>query len=78
MTTTTRNAAGDPEVIKRPAPGATTQETKFKYAENGDLEEETDPLGRKTKYEYNTYGNRKATIDPEGDKATGPTTKTAR
>jgi RHS repeat-associated protein len=69
-TTITRNAAGDPESIKRPAPGEKTQETKFKYAENGDLEEETDPLGHKTKYEYDTYGDRKAEIDPEGDKKT--------
>jgi RHS repeat-associated protein len=70
VTTITRNAAGDPETIKRPAPGGTTQETKFKYGENGDLEEETDPLGRTTKYEYNAFGNRKARIDPEGDKTT--------
>jgi RHS repeat-associated protein len=68
MTTTTRNAAGDPETIKRPAPGSKTQEIKFKYAANGDLEEKTDPLGHTTKYEYDTYGNRKAEIDPEGNK----------
>jgi RHS repeat-associated protein len=69
-TTFTRNAAGDPELIKRPAPGATTQEEKFKYAANGDLEEETDPLGHTTKYEYDTFGDRKAEIDPEEDKTT--------
>jgi RHS repeat-associated protein len=67
--TITRNASGDPESIKRPAPGG-TQETKFKWAANGDLEEATDPLGRVTKYEYNSYGNRKAATDPEGDKRT--------
>jgi RHS repeat-associated protein len=69
-TTYTRNAAGDPELIKRPAPGATTQETKFKWAANGDLEEETDPLGHKTKYEYDSFGDRKAKIDAEEDKTT--------
>jgi RHS repeat-associated protein len=69
-TTITRNAAGDPETIKRPAPESKTQETKFKYAANGDLEEETDPLDRTTKFEYNSYGNRKALIDPAGDKRT--------
>jgi RHS repeat-associated protein len=69
-TTITRNASGDPESIKRPAPGSTTQETKFKWAANGDLEEETDPLGRKAKFEHNSYGNLKAEIDPEGDKRT--------
>jgi RHS repeat-associated protein len=69
-TTITRNASGDPESIKRPAPGGATQETTFKRAANGDLEEETDPLGRKTKYEYDSYGNQKAEIDPEGDKQT--------
>jgi len=69
-TTYVRNAAGDPETIKRPAPEAKFQETKLKWAENGDLEEETDPLGRKTKFEYDSYGNRKAEIDPEGDKRT--------
>jgi RHS repeat-associated protein len=68
-TTITRNKAGDPETIKRPI-GASTQEMKFKWAENGDLEEETDPLGHATKYEYDSYGDRKARIDPEGDKTT--------
>jgi RHS repeat-associated protein len=69
-TTFTRNAAGDAETIKRPAPGSKTQETKLKWAANGDLEAETDPLGRETKFEYDSYGNRKAEIDPEGDKQT--------
>jgi RHS repeat-associated protein len=70
VTTFTRNAAGDPETIKRPAPGATTQEFKFKWAANGDLEEETDPLGHVTKFEYDSFGDRKAQIDPEEDKTT--------
>lgn len=69
-TTITRNAAGDPELIKRPAPGATTQETKFEWAENGDLKMETNPLGRKTSFEYDSFGNRKTEIDPEEDKTT--------
>src|SRR6188472_668449 len=69
-TTYTRNAAGDPETIKRPAPGATTQESKFKWAANGDLEEETDPLGHTTKFEYDSRGDRKAQINAAGDKST--------
>lgn len=69
-TTITRNASGDPETLKRPAPGGKTQETKLKWAANGDLETETDPLGRETKFEYDTYGNRKAETNPEGDKRT--------
>ena len=69
-TTFTRNAAGDPESIKRPGPGATTQETKFEWAESGDLKSETDPLGRTTTFEYNGSGNRKTEINPEGDKTT--------
>ncbi|HKT83978.1 MAG TPA: RHS repeat-associated core domain-containing protein [Solirubrobacterales bacterium] len=69
-TTITRNAAGDAETIKRPAPGATTQETKFEWAENGDLKSETDPLGHKTSFEYDTYGDRKAESNAAGDKRT--------
>jgi RHS repeat-associated protein len=67
-TTITRNAAGDPETIKRPAPESKTQETKFKYAANGDLEETTDPLGHTTKYAYDKYGDKESETDPEGDK----------
>lgn len=69
-TTITRNSAGDPETIKRPVPGEKTQETKFKYAANGDLEVATDPLGHETKFEYDSYGDRKAEINPSGDKRT--------
>lgn len=69
-TTITRNAAGDPETIKRPAPEAKSQEFKFEYAENGDLKTATDPLGRKTTFEYDTYGNRKAETDAAGNKTT--------
>jgi RHS repeat-associated protein len=66
-TTITRNAAGDPETVKRPAPGEKTQETKFKWAANGDLEEQTDPLGNKTSFEYDEYGNLESETNPEGD-----------
>ncbi len=69
-TTYVRNAAGDPEMVKRPAPGGKTQETKLKWAENGDLEEETDPLGQKTTFKYDKYGNLEAETNPEGDKQT--------
>ncbi|HEY0392121.1 MAG TPA: RHS repeat-associated core domain-containing protein [Solirubrobacterales bacterium] len=69
-TTVIRNTAGDPETIERPAPGATTQKTTYKYAANGDLESETDPLSRTTTYEYDTYGDRKSVTDAEGDKRT--------
>jgi len=69
-TTITRTESGDPKTIKRSVSETETQETKFKYGENGDLEEETDPLGHATKFEYNSYGNRTATINPAGDKTT--------
>jgi YD repeat-containing protein len=70
VTTITRNAAGDPELIKRPAPGATSQETKFEFAANGDVKSKTDPLGRKTTYEYDANGNLKAETNAAGDKRT--------
>lgn len=69
-TTIVRNATGDPETIERPAPGEKTQKTTFKWAKNGDLEEETDPLSRATKFEYNSYGDRKTEVNAEGDKRT--------
>ncbi|HEY6550331.1 MAG TPA: RHS repeat-associated core domain-containing protein [Solirubrobacterales bacterium] len=69
-TTFVRNAAGDPEVIERPAPGATIQKTTYEYAANGDLKSETDPIGRATSYEYDTYGDRKAETNAAGDKRT--------
>ena len=69
-TTYVRNATGDPETIERPAPGEKTQKTTFKWAKNGDLESETDPLGRTTTFEYDSYGNPKAATNPEGDKRT--------
>jgi RHS repeat-associated protein len=64
------DARGNVEAIERPAPGEATQKWTFKYAENGDLESETDPLGHETKYEYDTHGDVKAETDAEGDKTT--------
>jgi RHS repeat-associated protein len=69
-TTIKRETHGNPETIERPAPGATTQTTKYKYASNGDLESVEDPLKRVTKYEYDSYGDRTAETDPEGNKRT--------
>lgn len=68
------NESGDPEWISRYAPGEVFQETHLEYNKYGDLTSRTDPLGRTTKYEYETgiynSGNRTAEIDPEGDKRT--------
>jgi RHS repeat-associated protein len=65
---------GDPERISREGPGAAFQETYLEYNKYGDLTARKDPLGRTTKYEYDTslfnFGQRKAEIDPEGDKRT--------
>jgi RHS repeat-associated protein len=68
VTTFKRDSKGNVEAIERPAPGETIQKATFKYATNGDLESETDSLGRETKYEYDLYGNPKAEISPTGDK----------
>jgi RHS repeat-associated protein len=69
-TTITRNGHGEPEVVSRPAPGATTQSTHYKYDAYGDLESVEDPLKRVTKYEYDGYGDRSAETDPEGNERT--------
>ncbi len=69
-TTTKRDTHGNPEVIERPAPGATTQATKSKYAANGDLESVEDPLKHVTKFEYDSKGDKSGETDPEGDKRT--------
>ena len=69
-TTITRDGHSNPETISRPAPGETTQVTRYKYDSHGDLESATDPLERTTKYEYDSKGDRTAEIDPEGDKRT--------
>ncbi len=77
-TTIKRDGKGNIEAIERPAPGETTQKSTFKHAANGDLESQTDPLGHETKFEYDTYGNLKAEINAEGDKATWTNDKDGR
>jgi RHS repeat-associated protein len=69
-TTIKRTEHGNPESISRPAPGAKTQTTKYKYDADGDVESIVDPLGHEWKYEYDSFGDRKAAIDPEGNKRT--------
>ncbi len=69
-TTIERDAHGNALKVSRPAPGAKTQVSEYKYAASGDLESATDPLGHTTKYEYDANGDRTAQIDPEGDKRT--------
>ncbi|HXD54151.1 MAG TPA: RHS repeat-associated core domain-containing protein [Solirubrobacteraceae bacterium] len=65
-TTIKLTGSGKPEVVERPV-GEETQKTKYKYAENGDLSEVTDPLGNVTKYTYDEYGDRASEKDAEGD-----------
>ena len=65
-TTYTLNSAGVPTKIERPI-GSEKQITEYKYASNGDLEEETDPLTDKTKFTYDSYGDRATEKDPEGN-----------
>ena len=69
-TTYKRDAKGNVEAIERPAPGETMQKSTFKHAANGDLESVTDPLGRETKFEYDTYGDLKGETNAAGDKTT--------
>jgi RHS repeat-associated protein len=69
-TTILRDSHGNAESVSRPAPGSTTQKTKYKYDTHGDLESVTDPLEHTTSYEYDTHGNRVSAKDPEGDKRT--------
>jgi RHS repeat-associated protein len=69
-TTYKRDGHGNPEVIERPAPGATTQSTSYKYTPHGQVESKTDPMKRTWKYEYDSAGDETAEIDPEGDKRT--------
>ena len=69
-TTYKRNGDGDPEVIERPAPGATTQTTSFAYTAHGQVESMTNSLKHTWKYEYDSAGDKTAEIDPEGDKRT--------
>ncbi len=69
-TTFKRDAQGNIEAIERPAPGEATQKWTFEVAANGDLESRADPLSHETEFEYDTYGNRKAEINAEGDERT--------
>jgi RHS repeat-associated protein len=69
-TTIKRDVHGNPEAIERPAPGSTTQTTKYKYAAHGEVESLEDPLKRIWKYEYNAHGDRTSETDPEGNKRT--------
>jgi RHS repeat-associated protein len=69
-TTYKRDVHGNPEVIERPAPGAKTQATKYKYMAHGEVESMEDPLKRVSKYEYDTKGDRTAEIDPLSNKRT--------
>lgn len=69
-TTYKRDSHGNPEVIERPAPGATTQSTSYKYDTHGEVESMTDPLKHVWKYEYDTAGDKIAETDPEADKRT--------
>jgi RHS repeat-associated protein len=69
-TTIERDSHGNATKLSRPAPGETTQVTKYKYNSHGDVESMTDPLSREYKYEYDGYGDRTAETDPEGDKRT--------
>jgi RHS repeat-associated protein len=70
VTTISRNAAGDPEVISRPAPGEETQTTAFEYGAHGELESMSDPEGATWTYGYNGHGDRTSETDPEGDERT--------
>lgn len=69
-TTIERDGHGNAIEVSRPAPGETSQVTKYKYAANGELESMTNPLGKEWKYEYDGYGDRAAETDPEGDRQT--------
>lgn len=69
-TTIERDAHGNPERISRPAPGSTTQTTKYKYTAHGELESVTDPLEHTWKYGCDSDGDRMSETDPEGDERT--------
>jgi RHS repeat-associated protein len=69
-TTIERDSHGNALKVSRPAPGETTQVTKYKYDSHGDVESMTDTLGHEWKYEYDAYGDRDAETDPEGNKRT--------
>jgi RHS repeat-associated protein len=66
-TTIVRDAAGNPEMVLRPAPGEATQVTSFEYDAFGQQESRTDPLERTSTYEYNGQGDLKGETNPEGE-----------
>jgi RHS repeat-associated protein len=65
-----RDSDGNAIKVSRPAPGETTQATKYKYKSDGELESMTNPLERTWKYEYDAYGDRTSETDPEGNERT--------
>jgi RHS repeat-associated protein len=69
-TTITRDGAGNPEVVSRPAPGGATQTVAYAYNAYGEPKSLTDPLSHVWSFEYDAQGNRIAEVDPEGDKWT--------
>ncbi len=69
-TTIERDSHGNATSISRPAPGSTTQTTKYEYDSHGNLTSVEDPLKRITKYEYDAHGDRTSETEPEGDKRT--------
>src|ERR1700722_719662 len=69
-TTIERDSDGNAIKVSRPAPGETTQATKYKYKSDGELESMSNPLEHTWKYEYDGYGDRTSETDPEGNKRT--------
>lgn len=68
-TTIKRNTDGEPIEISR-AIGTETQKSTYKYDEQGDLTEETNPLEGTTKYTYTEAGLRESETNADGDKTT--------
>jgi RHS repeat-associated protein len=69
-TTTELDSHGNPISTSQPAPGGGSSVTTYKYDVQGDLESETDPMGRTSRFEYDRFGDRVAETNPEGDKRT--------
>jgi RHS repeat-associated protein len=69
-TTIERDSHGNATSMSRPAPGSTTQTTKYEYDSHGNLTSVEDPLKRIRKYGYDAHGDRTSETDPEGDKRT--------
>lgn len=66
VTKITRNADGEPEKIERSI-NSETQKSEYKYGSHGELTEEIDPLGHKTKYAYDAAGDQETETDATGD-----------